>query len=308
MIQKMNKRKNIGDESNISSPLGVRGTLWIRGLFFIILISFSTIVFASAKTKLVILHTNDTHSQVEPTEKSGLKTADMGGYARRMGVIATIRAEEKNVLLLDAGDFSQGTPYFNFYNGRVEVDALNHMKYDAITLGNHEFDNGIDTLAVILKKAQFPVLSSNYKLDKTPLSEIIKPYLIMNRGGLRIGILTANIEPKGLIIESNYKGVVYEDPIDKANEIAAYLKQNKKCDVIICLSHLGADTTKAAVNDFDLARKTRFIDVIIGGHSHSMITNTTQLNAAGKPVVIAQMAKSGLYLGRVELELELEKK
>lgn len=273
--------------------------------FIVFILAFTTItVFASAKTKLVILHTNDTHSQVEPTEKSGLKTADMGGYARRMGVIANIRAEEKNVLLLDAGDFSQGTPYFNFYNGRVEVDALNRMKYDAITLGNHEFDNGIDTLAVILKKAQFPVLSSNYKLDKTPLSEIIKPYLILKRNGLRIGILTANVEPKGLIIESNYKCMVYEDPIDKANEIAAYLKQTKKCDVIICLSHLGADTTKAAVNDFELARKTRFIDVIIGGHSHSMITNTTQINADGKPVVIAQMGKSGLYLGRVELELE----
>ena len=197
--------------------------------FIVFLLAFTTItVFASSKIKLVILHTNDTHSQVEPTEKSGLKTADMGGYARRMGVIAAIRAEEKNVLLLDAGDFSQGTPYFNFYNGRVEVDALNRMKYDALTLGNHEFDNGIDTLAVILKKAQFPVLSSNYKVDNTPLSTIVKPYLIVKRNGLRIGILTANVEPKGLIIESNYKGVVYEDPIDKANEIAAYLKQTKK--------------------------------------------------------------------------------
>lgn len=273
--------------------------------FIVFLLTFSTItLYASEKIKLVILHTNDTHSQVEPTEKSGLKTADMGGYARRMGVIAAIRANEKNVLLLDAGDFSQGTPYFNFYNGRVEVDALNRMKYDAITLGNHEFDNGIDTLAVILKKAQFPVLSSNYKLDETPLSEIVKPYLILKRGGLRIGILTANVEPKGLIIESNYKGVVYEDPIEKANKIATYLKQTKKCDVIICLSHLGADTTKAAVNDFEMARKTRFIDVIIGGHSHSMITNTAQINADAKSVVIAQMAKSGLYLGQVELELE----
>ncbi|HET7733057.1 MAG TPA: metallophosphoesterase [Paludibacter sp.] len=263
-----------------------------------------TFAFAGQKAKLVILHTNDTHSQVEPTEKSSLKTADMGGYARRMGVIQKIRSEEKNVLLLDAGDFSQGTPYFNFFNGRIEIDAMNRMKYDAGTLGNHEFDNGMDTLAVILKKAQFPVLSSNYKLDKTPLTGMLKPWIVLEKAGLRIGIMALNVNPKSLIIENNYKGLEYEDPIEKANEISVILKKKEKCDVIICLSHLGADTTRMDVNDFEIAHKTRYINVIIGGHSHSMITNTTELNAAGKPIIIAQMAKSGLYLGRVELELE----
>jgi len=148
------------------------------------------------------------------------------------------------------------------------------------------------------------VLSSNYGLDKTALSEVIKPYLILERFGLRIGILTTNVEPKGLIIENNYKGIEYKDPFVTANQLSDFLKKKKHCDVIICLSHLGADTTKMEVNDFEIARKTRFIDVIIGGHSHSMLTNTTEKNAAGKPVVIAQMAKSGLYLGRVDLELE----
>jgi 5'-nucleotidase len=272
-----------------------------RLIAFLLIIS-SVSVLSQQKIKLVILHTNDTHSQVEPTEKSTLKTANMGGYARRMGVINQIRADEKNVILVDAGDYSQGTPYFNFFNGRVEVDAMNRMKYDAITLGNHEFDNGIDTLVVVLKKAQFPILSSNYKLDKTPLSNLVKPYLILERGGLRIGILALDVNPKSLIIENNYKGLVYEDPIEKANEISTFLKKKEKCDVIICLSHLGADTAKMEVNDFDIAHKTRYIDVIIGGHSHSMITNTTEKNAAGKPVVIAQMAKSGLFLGKVELE------
>jgi 5'-nucleotidase len=270
----------------------------------ILLLLTVTFAIAQQKTKLVILHTNDTHSQVEPTEKSNLKTSDMGGYGRRMGVIQKIRSEEKNVLLLDAGDFSQGTPYFNFFNGRVEIDAMNRMKYDAGTLGNHEFDNGMDTLAVILKKAQFPMLSSNYKLDKTPLSGMLKPWVVIEKAGLRIGIMALNINPKSLIIENNYKGLEYEDPIEKANEISAMLKKKEKCDVIICLSHLGADTTKMDVNDFEIAHKTRYIDVIIGGHSHSMITNTTEQNLAGKPIVIAQMAKSGLYLGRVELELE----
>jgi len=275
----------------------------IRGLFILLVFSTFTVL-AQQKIKLVILHTNDTHSQVEPTEKSALTTSDMGGYARRMGVIRKIREQEKNVLLVDAGDYSQGTPYFNFFNGRVEIDAMNRMQYDAGTLGNHEFDNGIDTLAVVLRNAKFPMISSNYNLDKTPLSPLVKKYIILVKAGLRIGIMALDVNPESLIFEKNYKGLVYEDPIEKANEVSALLKKKEKCDVIICLSHLGGDTVKQVVNDFEIARKTRYIDVIIGGHSHSMITNTTVRNAAGKPMVIAQMGKSGLYLGRVELELK----
>lgn len=271
-------------------------------LFTIIIVSFST-VYAGQKVKLVILHTNDTHSQVEPTEKSSLKNSDMGGYARRMGVIQQIRTEEKNVLLLDAGDFSQGTPYFNFFNGRIEVDALNRMNYDAITLGNHEFDNGIDTLAAILKAAKFPIISSNYKVENTPLKGIIKPYLVLNRYGLRIGIMALNVQPKSLIIESNYRGLVYSDPITTANKMASFLKNNQKCDIIICLSHLGSDATAKEINDFQLARETRHIDVIIGGHSHTLLENTKQTNLDNCEVVIAQMGKSGLYLGKIELYL-----
>jgi 5'-nucleotidase len=277
-------------------------------VFIALLLSFFTIaIIAGEKVKLVILHTNDTHSQVEPTEKSSSKTADMGGYARRMGVINQIREQEKNVILLDAGDFSQGTPYFNFYNGRVEIDALNKMKYDAITVGNHEFDNGIDTLAVILAKANMPILSSNYQVDSTPIMGLIQPYMILKKAGLKIGIMAINVEPKGLIIESNYKGLVFKNALQSAIDMSTFLKKEKKCEVIICLSHLGADTTKNEINDFEIAHKTRYIDVIIGGHSHSMITNNTVKNVAGKPIVIAQMAKSGLYLGKVELELEKKK-
>ncbi len=285
-------------KSNFNSPLEpARLPAGVRG--FLLLLAFTSVsVFSQQKIKLVILHTNDTHSQIEPTEKSNLKTSDMGGYARRMGVISKIRNEEKNVLLFDAGDYSQGTPYFNFYNGRIEVDAINRMKYDAITIGNHEFDNGVDTLAKVLRDAQFPVLSSNYGLDKTALSEVIKPYLILERFGLRIGVLTTNIEPKGLIIENNYKGVEYKDPFKTANQLSAFLKKKKHCDVIICLSHRGVE------HDYQLAEQSRNIDLIIGGHSHSLVENVTRKNAMGKAAVIAQMGKSGLYLGRVELELE----
>lgn len=273
-------------------------------LSLVIVIGSST---AAGKLKLVILHTNDTHSQVEPRDKSTLASSDMGGYARRMGVINKIRAEEKNVLLFDAGDFSQGTPYFNFYNGRIEIDAINKMKYDAITLGNHEFDNGIDTLAVILSKATVPVVSSNYEISQTAIAPYVKPYYIIQKFGIKIGIIGLDVEPKSLIIESNYKGLTYEDPIEVANKMATFLKKEKKCDLIICLSHLGSDKKSEDVNDFVIARNTKYIDVIIGGHSHSMIEDERELNLDGKEVLITQMAKSGLYLGRIDLEMERKK-
>ena len=283
----------------------MRNNRIIRGWSLIIVLVLSTVtVSAQQRIKLVILHTNDTHSQVEPTDKSTLKTADMGGYARRMGLISQIREQEKNVLLVDAGDYSQGTPYFNFFNGRVEIDAMNRMKYDAGTLGNHEFDNGIDTLAVVLKNAQFSMISSNYMLDKTSLFPIVKKYVILEKAGLRIGIMALDVNPESLIFEKNYRGLVYQDPVEKANEVSELLKKKEKCDVIICLSHLGSDGTKKEVNDFEIARKTRYIDVIIGGHSHSLIMNTEVKNVIGKQVVVAQMGKSGMYLGRVDLELE----
>jgi 5'-nucleotidase len=273
-----------------------------RFLVFLMMLSTVTLI-AQQKIRLVILHTNDTHSQIEPMEKSILKTSDMGGYARRMGVINQIRSKEKNVILVDAGDFSQGTPYFNFYNGRIEIDGMNRMKYDAGTLGNHEFDNGVDTLAAILKGARFKVISSNYELTGTPLKDLVKPYILLEREGLRIGIMALDVNPKGLILESNYKGVKYDDPVAKAIELSTFLKKKEKCDVIICLSHLGSDSTKQVVNDYVIAHKTRYIDVIIGGHSHSLITDTNVKNAAGKAMVIAQMGKSGMFMGKVELEM-----
>ena len=290
---------------NIKTSMKMHNSTIVKFRFLVFLMMLSTVsLVAQKKIKLVILHTNDTHSQIEPMEKSVLKTSDMGGYARRMGVINQIRSTEKNVILVDAGDFSQGTPYFNFYNGRIEVDGMNRMKYDAVTPGNHEFDNGVDTLATILKNARFAVLSSNYELTDTPLKEIVKPYLILIRNGLRIGIMALDVNPKSLIFEKNYKGIVYDDPVEKAIEVSTLLKKKEKCDVIICISHLGSDSTKEVVNDFEIAHKTKYIDVIIGGHSHSLITNTNVKNASGKSIVIAQMGKSGMYLGKVELEIE----
>ena len=267
------------------------------------LLCFQLAAFSADKVKLVILHTNDTHSQVEPSEKSSLATSDMGGYARRMGVIEKIRSEEKNVLLLDAGDYWQGTPYFNFFNGRIEIDALNRMKYDATTLGNHEFDNGTDTLAAVIQNLNIPLISSNYDVTNSVIRDFVKPWIVIKKAGLKIGVMALNVNPESLILESNIRDVNYIDPVAKAQEISEYLKNKEKCDLIICLSHLGSDKDSKSVNDFEIARKTKFIDVIIGGHSHTMLENTKTQNAAGREVIIAQMAKSGFYLGRIDLLL-----
>ena len=269
----------------------------------IFLLCFQFAAFSADKLKLVILHTNDTHSQVEPSEKSSLATSDMGGYARRIGVIEKIRSEENNVLLLDAGDYWQGTPYFNFFNGRIEIDALNRMKYDATTLGNHEFDNGTDTLAAVIQNLNIPLISSNYDVTNSAISKFVKPWVIIKKAGLKIGIMALNVNPESLILESNIKGISYLDPVAKAQEVSEYLKNKEKCDLIICLSHLGSDKDSKSVNDFEIARKTKFIDVIIGGHSHTMLENAKTQNAAGQDVIIAQMAKSCFYLGRIDLLL-----
>lgn len=272
------------------------------------LLCFQFAAFSANRVKLVILHTNDTHSQVEPSEKSSLATSDMGGYARRMGVIEKIRSEEKNVLLLDAGDYWQGTPYFNFFNGRIEIDALNRMKYDATTLGNHEFDNGTDTLAAVIQNLNIPLISSNYDVTNSVIRDFVKPWIVIKKAGLKIGVMALNVNPESLILESNIRDVNYIDPVAKAQEISEYLKKKEKCDLIICMSHLGSDENSKSVNDFEIARKTKFIDVIIGGHSHTMLENTKTQNAAGQDVIIAQMAKSGFYLGRIDLQLSKKQK
>ena len=270
---------------------------------FVLLIGLS----AQQNVKLVILHTNDTHSQLEPTDTNAVKNPDMGGYARRMGIINQIRRQEEQVLLVDAGDFSQGTPYYNFFKGRVEVEGYNMMGYDAIALGNHEFDNGMDTLSSILSLADFPVVISNYDVSKSTISAYVKPYIVLKKGKIRIGIMGLGVNPVGLIMEKSYKGIVYNDPVQTAQDISSILKKRERCDVIVCLSHLGSDSISTNINDFDIARQTEYIDVIIGGHSHTLLENVKTPNAKGKNVLIAQMGKSGLYLGRIDLVLTTSK-
>lgn len=250
--------------------------------------------------ELTILHTNDTHSQVEPLDAKGTN-GNLGGYVRRMEMIGRYRQTD-NVLLVDAGDFCQGTPYFNLYHGRVEVDAMNRMGYDAATLGNHEFDNGVDTLAVILKQATFPIVCTNYDVKGTALEGLVKPYCIVKKQGLKIGIIGLTVNLNGLTMAKNYAGLTYREPVKAANDMADFLKHTEKCDLVVCLSHLGYD--EPPVCDLDLARNSKDIDVIVGGHSHTMVVNEKVPNLPGDTVIIAQMGKSGANLGCMKLKFE----
>lgn len=251
---------------------------------------------APQANSLTILHTNDTHSQVEPIA-AGKRDAFHAGYARRMGIIQQERTLDPNLILVDAGDFCQGTPYFNFYRGRIEIDAMNRMGYDAITLGNHEFDNGVDTLAHVLQDAQFAVVSANYDVQGTPLEGIVKPYTVLTRAGMRVGILGVGVNPEGLITLKNFAPVQYLEPFAAAQKAATELKTKQHCDVIICLSHLGTDT------DEKLAQQTQYIDVIVGGHNHKIITNYYVENIEGKSVLLTQMGKSGARIGKIMLKI-----
>ncbi len=252
-------------------------------------------------TTLTILHTNDTHSQVEP------KADGRGGYARRMGLINKERKQDPNLLLVDAGDFSQGTPYFNFYHGRVEIDALNRMGYDAVALGNHEFDYGVDTLAQVLKQAHFPIVCANYDVKGTPLEGIVKPYTIIHNGGLKIGVFGLGVQPKGLIADKNFAPIVYNPPYPVAQDMATMLRHEKKCDVVVCLSHLGTyPATEQDYCDAEMAAETRNIDVIIGGHTHKVYDNLRIRNLDGIDIPVVQMGKSGVNIGKIVLTLQPE--
>ena len=252
-----------------------------------------------SQKKIVILHTNDTHSRIEPLPETDRTGADKGGVVRRASYIDKVRKENKNVLLLDAGDFLQGTPYFNLFKGEVEVKAMNLMKYDAATLGNHEFDYGLAVLAEVIGNADFPIITSNYDFSGTPLEGLVKPYFIMKKDGVKIGIIGICVQPQGLIASENYKGMKFLDPVKTANEMAALLRTKHKCDMVICLSHLGYQ------QDLTLAESTRNIDLIIGGHSHTYMEKPEfRKNLVGKEVMIHQTNGRGIFVGKIEAELE----
>ena len=264
--------------------------------------------FGQQTTTITILHTNDTHSRIESLSSTDKRYPGRAGYVNRAAIINNIKKEQKNTILLDAGDFLQGTPYFNFYKGAIEVELMNRLGYIATTLGNHEFDLGVEHLALILKKAKFAILNCNYDFSKSPLAKIVKPWIVITIGSVKIGITGVGVNPEGLISPSNFKGIIYHKPIEAVNKIADMLKNYKKCDYIICLSHLGYEQPDGIPSDIELAKNSKNINFIIGGHTHTLLEHPDTLNnALGSKVYIAQCGSMGINIGRMDVVFQRNK-
>jgi len=257
--------------------------------------------------KITILHTNDTHSHIDPFPASDPKNPNQGGAARRATLVEQIRRDNANVLLLDAGDIFQGTPYFNYYGGELEFKLMSMMQYDLATMGNHDFDNGIDGFHAQLHNAKFDFVSANYDFKNTVFNGIVKPYKIFMKDGIKIGIFGLGIELQGLVDKKLYKETIYNNPIEVAQDMSRILKENEKCDLVICLSHLGFiyANEPEKISDIVLARTTKNIDLIIGGHTHTFLTKPyLEKNLDGEEVVINQVGAYGLNLGQIDFYFE----
>jgi len=278
----------------------------MRSILITIMIVAATLVGHAAKKKqLTILHTNDTHSCIYPLNRNLADTvvAGRGGFLRRVAMIKEQREKHPGLLLLDSGDFSQGSPYYTMYKGDVEIELMNLMGYDAATIGNHEFDFGVENMARLFKKAKFPIVCANYDFTGTALEGIVKPYVIIRRDGLKIGIFGLSPKLEGLVSEKTRVGVRYNDPVAVGNETAKLLKEKEKCDVVICLSHLGWDIM--GLDDTEMMARTRNIDLVLGGHSHSYFRSLRYMkNLDGADIPNDQNGKHGIFVGKLVLDLE----
>lgn len=264
-------------------------------------------VTASAQTikDIYIYHTNDTHSRIEPFPVTYADTmsAGKGGVVRRATFIKEERKAHKSLLLFDVGDFSQGTPFYNFFKGEVEIKVMNEMKYDAGTIGNHEFDFGLDNMARLFKMAEFPIVCANYDFSGTVLEGLVKEYVILERDGLHIGVFGLGPKLEGLVARENYGGVKFEDPLAEAQRVATLLKEEKGCDLVICLSHLGWKGEQ--YSDIELIENTSHIDLVLGGHSHSYFEKPEYyINLDGKKVPLQQMGKNGIFVGKMVVKMK----
>ncbi len=272
------------------------------GILLLGTMGFPTQLFAGDSViKLTILHTNDVHSRIDPFPMDGGKYQGLGGAAKRAALLKKIRAEEENVLLFDCGDMLQGTPYFNFYEGKLEFELMNEMRYDATTIGNHDFDAGIETLGRHLGNTNFVTLNTNYGLDNTPLNNKVQAYKVFEKAGLKIGVLGVGIELDGLVPAKLYGETQYSEPIQSANKTASILKKELKCDLVVCLSHLGYKYETNKVSDYVLAKQSQNIDVILGGHTHTFMEQPDIVqNKDGEEVLINQVGWAGIRLGRLD--------
>lgn len=258
---------------------------------------------ANTTKHLTILHTNDTHARIEPFPENHPDFGGMGGFARRAQLVTEIRNKEKHVLLLDAGDVFQGTPYFNLYGGELDYKLMSRLGYDAGTLGNHEFDNGVDGWLKVRKFAEFPILNSNYKISRSDAREAVDNLLIKDMGGVKVGIFGLGIDFPGLILESQHEGFRYFDPVNTARGVARNLKQYLNCDLVVCLSHLGFEYQDDRVSDKVVAREVADIDLIIGGHTHTFLNKPFEVyHNDGRVTRIVQAGFGGIRLGRIDYQ------
>jgi 5'-nucleotidase len=265
---------------------------------------------SAGETLITILHTNDTHSQIDPLPDNDKQYAGKGGVARRATLVKRVRKENPNTLMIDAGDVFQGTPYFNFYKGEVEYKSMSLIGYDVGTLGNHDFDNGVDALAAAMKFANFDFVSSNYDLHGTPLESRVKRYVVRTLGGVRVGLFGLGISPDNLITPENFKGVKYMDPIKSSRGVVEILRQRERCNLVIGMSHLGyyPNAKEGEIGDTQVASQVDGIDFIASGHTHTFMQNPVLTKQpSGNDTIIFQVGRSGIYVGRVDFKLQAGK-
>ncbi len=278
------------------------------------LVGLSSLSLTSCETetskKITILHTNDVHSHIDAFGPDDGRNPNQGGVARRANLISSIRKNNPNTLLLDAGDIFQGTPYFNYYGGELEFKLMSMLKYDVATIGNHDFDNGIEGLYAQLPHAKFDFVSANYDFSNTILNTHVKPYRIMIKNGIKIGVFGLGIKLDGLVEKRMYKETVYLDPVEMSQEMTRILKNDEKCDLIICLSHLGYNYRNRSekISDLKLAGLTKDIDLIIGGHTHTFLKKPTVVkNSEGINMLVNQVGCYGINLGKIDFYFDSNK-
>jgi len=262
---------------------------------------------AADEVLITILHTNDTHSQIDPVSDSDKTWAGRGGVARRATLVKRIRKENPNTLMVDAGDVFQGTPYFNFYKGEVEYKSMSLIGYDVVTLGNHDFDNGVNALAAAMKFANFDFVSTNYDVRGTVLEARVKPYAVRTLAGVRVGLFGLGISPDNLITPQNFQGVKYMDPVQMARGVVRLLREQEKCQLVVGMSHLGyyPNPKNNEIGDSQVAAQVSGIDFIASGHTHTFMEKPVlQKNPDGKDTIIFQVGKSGIYVGRIDFKMK----
>ena len=293
------KRRDFIQQASAGTTLVTLGSLGLQ--------SFTSL---KKTTKITILHTNDVHSHIDAFGPNNEKHANKGGIARRASLVESLRKENLNTLLLDAGDIFQGTPYFNYYGGELEFKLMSKLKYDAATLGNHDFDNGIDGLYAQLPHAEFQFITANYDFSNTIMDTHTKPYKVFKKDGVKIGVFGLGIELDGLVNHSLFKETKYLDPIEISQDMARILKTEEHCDLIICLSHLGYyyKNNPNKISDLSLAKATKDIDLIIGGHTHTFLPKPTSVkNSEDKNMLVNQVGCYGINLGKIDFYFDSDK-